>query len=36
VAWQEEAEADFVEPGCSVVEGDEGGGLVPQRGAREL
>jgi hypothetical protein len=38
MAWQEEAEADVVEPGSGVVEGDEPGvgGLVPQRGAREL
>lgn len=38
VTWQEEAEADFVEPGGSIVEGDQMsvGGLVPQRGAREL
>lgn len=42
VAREEEAEADFVEPGGGIVEGQQRGGrgriggLMPQRGARDL
>ncbi len=42
VARQKEAEADFVEPGGGIVEGQQRrsggriGGLMPQRGARDL